>query len=342
MSLTPVCTSVVVCVATLLLAFPASGASILTPYNVIVSGNFVATNDDVQGGLAVGGIVETSGYSAAGGLAGNAGINEPADPVGNFPSSTTFIAAGGIAAGDSIAIGAGNYFLGSGSKGTLNNNGTGTADATDPITWTGTGNVFTAFENQSAALAADAQKGATLNVSGATTTINVTGTGQNIVYVPYADLKSGQTVTITNVTSANYLIIDVTGLTADTATEPSYSLSGSITIDGAGSNNVIAEDVLFNFYQPAYTSPATSNGFNLALGSTTIGSVLAPWAAVTTPTGGGTFSGSLVAASYDELGNTQFHNFLFMGGQTPEPAPVACVGLGLLALAYFLRNRRPA
>jgi len=59
--------------------------------------------------------------------------------------------------------------------------------------------------------------------------------------------------------------------------------------------------------------------------------------------GGGTFNGSLVAASfgYGSSGGTEFHNFIFTSG-TPEPAPIACVGLGLIALACVRRRRRRA
>jgi hypothetical protein len=46
-----------------------------------------------------------------------------------------------------------------------------------------------------------------------------------------------------------------------------------------------------------------------------------------------------VAASF--TGSAQFHNLNFLGPTfTPEPASIACVGLGLLGLAYFLKRRR--
>jgi hypothetical protein len=71
-----------------------------------------------------------------------------------------------------------------------------------------------------------------------------------------------------------------------------------------------------------------------------MGSVLAPGANVTG--GGGQFVGSLVAESFiagTSCGGTEFENFTFQGGGTPEPAPVLFVGVGMMALAIILRRR---
>ncbi|MGA8581913.1 MAG: PEP-CTERM sorting domain-containing protein, partial [Bryobacteraceae bacterium] len=64
----------------------------------------------------------------------------------------------------------------------------------------------------------------------------------------------------------------------------------------------------------------------------------APTAAVTGD--GGQFDGSLVAASFtrNATNGTYFYNYYFQGGQTPEPASVACVGVGLIALALLTKR----
>lgn len=72
------------------------------------------------------------------------------------------------------------------------------------------------------------------------------------------------------------------------------------------------------------------------------------WAAFLPPnadvTGSGQqFDGSLVAASFNSGsgGGTEFHNLIFAGPTfTPEPAPAAIMGAGLIALAFFRRRRR--
>jgi choice-of-anchor A domain-containing protein len=62
-----------VCFAALLSAADASAGSILTPFNVIVSGGFTETSDDVGGGLAVGGNASVPGsFSIADNLNGEA------------------------------------------------------------------------------------------------------------------------------------------------------------------------------------------------------------------------------------------------------------------------------
>lgn len=326
--------SFVVCATALLFVSTASGASILTPYNVVVSGNFTANYSDIQGGAEVWGVWNSTDSVGQGIQNGSSSLNEPAEPLSAFPGGVTFVAGGnggttnGLGATAATSLNYGEYYV----AGTYKTGGGGAGPflyATCCTAGTEPTNDFSTFETQSSTYASDAQTGATLNVSGTTTTINVTGTGMNVIYVPYADIASGKTVQITNATYSNYLIIDVTGLTAGNT----YTLSGNVTIDGFASTNVAADDVLFNFYE--------QGAFTLNLEGTMIGSVLAPNAAVGDLCGGCTFNGSLVAASYSTTSSVQFHNFNFTSG-TPEPAPIACVGLGLIALACVRRRRRRA
>jgi choice-of-anchor A domain-containing protein len=313
MSLRDVGFSIVFCAVSLALAPSASGASLLTPYNVIVSGNFVDANSDVGGGLAVGGIATLGSFSIADGMDG--------EPLSAFTGKTTFVAAGGVTGEASIY--SGNWYY-SGTDANFFSSGdpTGSKDATDPVSTSMT--PFTAMSNSWHADATTAGDGCT--VSGSVTTCTVTKAGMNVIDVTAAEVAAGQALNINGVSSADWVIFNVAG-TADT-------LSGDMRINGSpnsgDSSPSAAEDVLFNFYQAN----------SLTLGGSSMGSVLAAGANVTG--GGGQFVGSLVAESFTDnptCGGTEFHNFTFQGG-TPEPAPMAFVGAGLIALALYRRRRR--
>ena len=275
------------------LASTAPAASILTPYNVVVSGNFTDANTDVGGGLAVGGVAAMNGFSIADALDGE---SLTAFPGPNGTTGTAFIAAGGATGEASIFNG--NWYF-SGTDSTFYNNGTGNAVSSNPVTFS---TAFQQFTSVSTQLSNDSTtKGDSCTASGNVTTCTVSASGLNIINV------SGATGT----------------------------LSGDIEINGAGNNGDNspggAQDVLFNFDQ------ATA----ITLGGSSMGSVLAPDAAVTGD--GGQFVGSLVAASFTAgaSGGTEFHNFTFQGTTfAPEPAPLACVGAGLIALALIRRRRQ--
>ena len=314
MSLRAVGFGVVLCAVSLPLAPVSSGASLLTPYNVIVSGSF---NDsgDVGGGLAVGGSATLGTLNVADGLNG--------EPLTAFPNDTTLVITGGASGGE---LAAGNYYI-SPPDATFFNNGTGTKDTTDPVSTS-----MAPFSAQSTAWSLDATTagdGCSTNTITHVTTCSVTKVGLNVIDLSAAqasEIGSGNALDITGVSSTSWLIINVAG-TSDT-------LSGDMQIDGhpnAGNSSPIgAEDVLFNFY----------NATSLTLGGSSMGSVLAPGANVIG--GGGQFVGSLVAESFiagTSCGGTEFENFTFQGGSAPEPAPVLFVGVGMMALALFLRRR---
>ncbi|MGB9455907.1 MAG: choice-of-anchor A family protein [Bryobacteraceae bacterium] len=293
-------------------------ASLLTPYNVFVSGNFsdsnTGTGGGVGGGLAVGGVAKLGG-SAATSIA--IASNLLGESLTAFPSSTTFIAAGGVTGRGTLDTG--NYYF-TGTDTRFANAGSGTLDAADPVNFTTSMAQFTTLSTSWSTDAATS--GDSCTTAGTVTTCTVTKAGMNIIDVADSAVASGHTVQITGVSSADWVIINVAGAT-DT-------LSGTITIDGyapgGNATNAVAEDVLFNFYQ------ATT----ITLGGSVMGSVLAPTAAVTGH--GGQFDGSLVATSFTRNTNgTYFYNYYFQGG-TPEPAPVACVGVGLIALALLARR----
>ncbi len=124
------------------------------------------------------------------------------------------------------------------------------------------------------------------------------------------------------------MIVNVAGATDTVGLTWGTDFGG---IQEVGDTATGAEDVLYNFYQ------ATS----IQLGGAMVGSVLAPDAAVTG--NGQQFDGSLVAASFSSgtAGGTEFHNLIFAGTTfTPEPAPLACVGAGLIVLAFVRKRRR--
>ncbi|MGB9455906.1 MAG: choice-of-anchor A family protein [Bryobacteraceae bacterium] len=304
-------------IAALLGSSTATGASLLTPYNVIVSGSFADSNTDVGGGLAVGGSATLGGFTLGSNL-----LNEP---LTDFPNSATFIAAGGVTGEAAMATGnSGNYYF-TGTDPTFYDNATvkGTLDGKDPITFTTAFAQFTSLSATWSTAAATSGDGCT--AAGSVTTCTVTKAGLNIIDVADSLIASGQTIHITGASSASWVILNVTGAT-DT-------LSGNMTINGSGNNGdsspAGADDVLFNFYQAT----------KITLGGSSMGSVLAPNAAVTGD--GGQFVGSLVAASFAQgtNGGTEFHNYYFQGG-TPEPAPAAFVGAGLIALALLRKHRR--
>ena len=305
--------------AALFLASTAPAASILTPYNVVVSGNFTDANTDVGGGLAVGGVAAMNGFSIADALDGE---SLTAFPGPNGTTGTAFIAAGGATGEASIFNG--NWYF-SGTDSTFYNNGTGNAVSSNPVTFSTTFQQFTSVSTQ---LSNDSTtKGDSCTASGNVTTCTVSASGLNIINVADSVVASGQALNINGVSSASWVIINVSGATG--------TLSGDIEINGAGNNGdnspAGAQDVLFNFDQ------ATA----ITLGGSSMGSVLAPDAAVTGD--GGQFVGSLVAASFTAgaSGGTEFHNFTFQGTTfAPEPAPLACVGAGLIALALIRRRRQ--
>lgn len=301
-------------IAAVLVTSAATGASLLTPYNVIVSGSFTDSNTDIGGGLAVGGSASLGGFNITDALLG--------EPLTAFPSDTTFIAAGGVTGEAAMANGSGNYYY-SGTDSQFYNNGTGTKDASNPINFTTTFAQFTSLS--STWFTAATTSGDACTAAGSVTTCTVTKAGLNVIDVADSLVASGQTLNITGVSGTSWVILNVTGAT-DT-------LSGNMTIDGSGNNGdsspAGADDVLFNFYQAT----------KITLGGSSMGSVLAPGAAVTGD--GGQFVGSLVAASFTQgaTGGTEFHNYYFQGG-TPEPAPAAFVGAGLIALAFLRKRRR--
>lgn len=336
--------SLVVCATAVLFVSAASGASILTPYNAIVSGYFVDTASDICGGLAAGGTVTLgtggSSYNVADDLNGEA--------ISSFPLSTStngkytnigtpFVTVGGVANvtingttynTDTVKPNAGNYYVSSGSI-DASADTTGASTSTNPVTFSTT---FSALSTLSSGLGTQTTtSGGSVANANNVTTITVTQAGPNYVTVTATQLAADE-IEFVGVSSSAWVIVNVAG--SSVTLEPSWGTyfctsAGVGCAQETGDGATGAEDVLYNFYQ--------ANSVTLA--DTVVGSMLAPGAAVTDA--GNQYDGSLVAASF--VGAAEFHNLNFAGSTfTPEPAPIAGVGLGLIALACVRRRRRRA
>jgi len=314
--------------ATVLPVSDALAGSILTPFNVIVSGNFADTGSDIGGGLAIGGNANVvNGWSAVDALNGEA--------VTAFAGSTTLIVAGSVTGAFNLF--AGNYYVPNGTVNLQSADSKATNETTDPISFT---TQFSQFEAESTQIANENPSCTSCaSLSGGVLTINVNSVGLNIIDLTQAEIQganevkfvSGSGVTFASGTT-NYgnacVLLNVPGTSV--TFNPSWGTYFNTT-QATGDNAYGAEDVVYNFYQ------ATSIQTNVG-GTTIVGSFLAPWATYT-DTASGQFAGSLVAASFSGT-NVEFHNLNFEGPTfTPEPAPLAGVGVGLIALALVLKRR---
>jgi choice-of-anchor A domain-containing protein len=348
-----------VCAAALLFASVASGASILTSYNAIISGNFNDACCDTGGGLAIGGNVTlpNSDWQIADDMIG--------ETASNFPNSTTLVIGGTLAGGPGQLYN-GNYYApnvtvvkSGNTAGTIVNEGTGTSDGSNPpFSFT---TQFTSFQSTSTTIGGDtANKDDTapfINGSGQLQ-IDINDSGLNVVDITGAQaaagnidfvLAKGLSFATTGTASGNTWVLvnisdalsggkDTGGATLNENSGVEVYENGQTTVNAVnyGNSDFPAEDILYNFYQATGT---------VTLEGSIVGSVLAPSAGVT-DTSGQQIDGSLIATSFGgatvgSAGDAEFHNLIFLGPTfTPEPAPFAIVGLGLIGLAYIRKRRR--
>jgi choice-of-anchor A domain-containing protein len=306
-------------------------------YNVFVQDNYTLPSGDVQGAVAVGGILTLGAGGVS--LATNLPVHDNAYDV---VAGADFIAQGG---------GSSNGNLFDGTAGGISPNFTvgGTitdGPANDPIDFS---TAFAKLRNLSTTLAAQSATnadGCTTNGYG-TVTCTAAGAGLHVINVPYGttptntvgaavnsyDLAHNVGINF-NIPAGVTLVINVAGANAQ-----------GLNFSGAGWNvNGDATKLLFNFSQ------ATT----LLLGPAGIhASLLAPLADVTVGGGnswiGGDFHGNFIALNVTH-GDTEFHNELFTGdlsqvepsqalNATPEPAGAILFGAGFLVVA--LRKRYP-
>jgi choice-of-anchor A domain-containing protein len=325
--------SVVLCATALLAVSAARGASLLTPFNAIVSGNFYDGGSDLGGGIAVEGTANVPSYwSSVHSMNG--------ELITDFPNSVALYLPNAVTGGP-FQPSAGVYYD---PNGGVSGSGTSTRTTTNPATANPSYFSFATFQTESTEIGNEVGTA----ITGANPTVSVHA-GLNVFTMTAAEAaalgsisfvaQSGATFATSYASPGNaFIIINIAG------TNDTLNLSGGTYYTPFGGTKTpdtadvaFAEDVLYNFYQMT----TSTVGAQLTLGNTNTtiaGSVLAPGAAVT---GGADMCGSLIAASFTGA-NTEFHNLPFMSPTfTPEPAPLAGVGLGLIALA-FIRRRRTA
>ncbi|MGE4422537.1 MAG: choice-of-anchor A family protein [Pseudodesulfovibrio sp.] len=290
--------------ALILAASPARAAyidlGVAGEYNAFIFNDFVSSNTDIEGRLAVGGSATISnfyiGSALPTGYTGNAAV------VGN-----DFIFANGTIAGN-VTVG------GSASLSGIDLSAITVADHA--------GLPFDFAEQElylkglSASLGAYAATGSDV-LSGSTLTL--TGDGSSLFQIfnlDVSDLLNSNTLLLSGILEGSTILINVSGETAN------LSNAGLQALDE------FSDNVLFNFYE------ATS----LSLGSIGVeGSILAPYAAVSG--GWGNIDGTLIASSYTgtmELHDNPFDG----GTPVPEPGTFLIMGAGLLGLAGFMRRSK--
>jgi choice-of-anchor A domain-containing protein len=295
---------------------------------VFLSGAFSDSGSDVEGGLVAGGLITVPDWFAV--MQGPAG--EPLSAFGTNQAS--FVSTMGFTdPSHHMSDDGGNWYMVTGGGNVTNNGHGGTALTTNPLTISTQMTQYQSTSNYVSGLADTA--GDSCTNSGTTTTCTISKSGLNVLNVGGTTgysaswFTTGNTVLINGVSSAQWAVLDFEG-------SGPFTVTGNIRIDGDYSNGTpgtsvgtYAQYVLYNF-RDATSVTIDERGF--------IGSILAPQAAVT-DNAGGQFDGQLVAASFSSA-NTEFHNFLFEGSLTPEPAPVAFVGAGLALLFYFRKRCR--
>jgi choice-of-anchor A domain-containing protein len=299
-------------------AFASSTAFTLSPYNALVFGAFADTSD-YGGGIAAKGSLTISGASVAGSLMGEA--------FSQFPGAYTLVSGGNLSAtngtlvtGDAYGGGSSNNFSLTVSSGYSYKH----APTADPLDFSA---LQASADSTSAALAAQTSNASCTFDGYSTTTCTANLAGVNYVTINNPSLLgANRTVDINLASASSFLVLNIAG-TSDTIT------NYGIYINGNGANGdsttTLAHNVLFNYYQ------ATS----LSVYSV-VGSVLAPYAAVTSAQSG-QIDGNLIAGSFS--GAEELHNFGYEGAlpvTTPEPAPIFALGFALIGLGLIGRRRR--
>lgn len=279
-------------------------------YNVFVFNNFTSANSDTEGNLAAGGNVNISNYSVASSIAGNSSQS---------PNAARLVAGGTVTAT--------NGGVGNGQNGAVYS--VGGASLTS---FTATGGSFvqslvnfstsqSQYQNLSTAWSGLATTGTTSSAYG---TVNLSGTniGLNVFSLNGSTLTGSNTINIT-APSNSTVLINVSGT-------GEFFQNGQVFLTGVDPSHVI-----YNFYN--------STAVTLTGSKNPMGSILAPWAAVTG--GYGALYGQLIASSFS--GNIEFHNYLFGGtiadaNSVPEPMGLWWFMLGLAGLAWHGRNPKRA
>jgi choice-of-anchor A domain-containing protein len=314
---------------------------------LIVGGNLSQTGGADGGNVFVGGNASISG----GGGINNLTVGGSLTQSGGNLSGNVFVGgaaanlSGGVTISGSLSVTGANSSLNASSNGGSSPSNiyvTASTQVNDPSYWTTPKtsggpttptaplDVFgsaTDIQNASTALAAAAAT-QTVNFSGGTLNITLTGNGSNIIDL---NVPNGTNITGINITNAagvtpTGVIINVNG--------------NNLSFSGGFSSSLGASQVLFNFSN-ATTVALSGIGFNASL--------LAPLATVNFSSGD--IDGALIANNF--TGTAQFNSdggfndplptYAAPGGSqlatTPEPASLAIFGVGLIGLALIARRR---
>lgn len=318
--------SIALTVALFALAPSAAWATTAIDYNIVVSGNFTATNSDVEGRVAAGGNISVGGYSIGANATGSGYV---AVAGGTFNGTS-----GGSASGSTLA----SSYAGTAAPGQTQYSISGSKD-----TYAGGASSPIAIASEMArlsALSADLyNNSASYGTLGAYSlqNSNVTFTGSssgvNIFNISDVVLATASSFTFA-VPTGGTAIINVIG--------NSSTSSGSATISNTGTSGLSEANILYNFYD------ATS--VNL---TTVYGSVLAANADISTSYGvingqvfAKSFSGStqINAVDPNNGSSTYFSNTGLLsravGSAVPEPATWGLMLIGFGAIGLAIRRAR--
>lgn len=271
-------------------------------------------NVDIEGNVASAGNVSASNYEIAAKTSG---------------SSTALVSGGNVNLNGGTVHGSVDY---AGTYSASNSTVNGTVSKSSPVDFTAAGNYLKTASTQLSELASNGtvqNKWGNLYLTGTDATRDVFTISADQLNTNYMEFDVPPTAT---------LLINVTGTTAG------FSYGGINVVTSNGTYNVgdrgnpFSTQILWNFSQ------ATS----LNLRSTS-GSILAPFAAVTSDYGA--INGQVIAGSYS--GNIQINDYAFGGNlpainngggnhtptSVPEPTSMAVLGVGALGL---LRRKRKA
>jgi len=296
-------------------------------YNGFFFGNYTNANSDVGGKLAAGGNINLANFGVAAGY-----------PANHFNGQYALIAGGNLTATNGQLY-SGNAFAGG--TGTLNSfnlaSGSLTEGGASPIDFAA---AETELKTKSQQLKDLGGTAVGPNV-GFEFVLDVANSALAVFLLDSSDFCAGCSVKFLNVGANSTVVVNVKGVAVN-GTNASYFING-LAVNGDASSP-LASRILFNYFEAT----------NLFMNSGVQGSVLAPYAAVTSTWG--QMVGQLVAQSYSnactsrgDCGSLELHDFNFNGdpgelpppsSEVPEPSTWLLSAAGLVAVAMRRARRR--
>lgn len=268
-------------------------------FNTFIFNNYSNTSD-TGGRLAVGGDAFLTGYSVGQSLP--AGSSGSALVVGGNLAFTN----GEVHNGDVTVGGAATLVSVTVPDGTVSTN------ATLPFVFADVADYLTAL---SLSLSGNAANGLVVDNYGSLTLHGDNSSGLQVFNISGGELLNANGLSIDQIADTATILINVSGATA------------GLTNMGMAQLAAYSDRILFNFYEAE----------NLILSGIGVeGSILAPLADIHNAQG--VISGTLIASSFDGTMEQEYNPF-DSGTPVPEPGTCIILGLGLSALAVFLRRR---